>query len=173
MTPDEAEADSSQQPCPWDDLPEDGVGLSVNDFITTRVVLAAHALKRGITLQYAEQFGLSMSEWRMLSVLAHAGELPFAELVQRSATDKGQVSRTLGPMQERGLVQLRAQAGSKKVDCLITEAGRALYDQVMPLARRRQASMIRQLAPQERRAVYGAMKKLREWSGGLPGIEAE
>lgn len=147
---------------PWDDLDEAGTGLAVGDFLTTVVNLASNAIRRTITLPYAQQFGLSMSEWRMLSVLAHAGELSFAELVARSATDKAQVSRTLRVLQERDLVAVRNQAGGgKKLDCLITPAGRALYDQVMPVARRAQAAMIRHLTLQERRVVYGAMKKLR------------
>lgn len=164
MTTPDPLPDALPAPSPWDDLDEAGAGLSVDDFLTTTVHLTANALRRTITQPYAEQFGLTMAEWRMLSVLAHARELPFAELVQRSATDKGQVSRTMRAMGERGLVATRSEA-ARKVTCMITDAGTAVYEQVMPVARRRQAGMIRQMTPLERRAVYAAMRKLREICG--------
>jgi DNA-binding MarR family transcriptional regulator len=164
MTTPETPADGLPSPSPWDDLDVEGSGLSVDDFLTTTVHLTANALRRTITQPYAEQFGLTMPEWRMLSVLAHARELPFAELVLRSATDKGQVSRTMRAMGDRGLVVMRSEA-ARKVTCLITKAGMKVYEQVMPVARRRQAEMIRQLTPLERRAVYGALRRLREICG--------
>lgn len=156
--------DSTQQPSPWDELDEKGSDLTVSDFLTTLVINTGNALRRSVTLPYAEQFGLTMPEWRVLSVLAEARELPFGELVVRSATDKGQLSRTLKAMQERGLLELRSEA-AKKVTCVATRAGLALYRKVMPVARRRQAEFIRQLDPQQRRAVYSAMHKLRALCG--------
>jgi DNA-binding MarR family transcriptional regulator len=164
MSSPDARAQALPPPSPWDDLDEDGAGLSVDDFLTTTVHLTANALRRTITQPYAEQFGLTMPEWRMLSVLAHARELPFGELVLRSATDKGQVSRTLRTMGERGLVATRSEA-ARKVTCTITEAGMQVYERVMPVARRRQAEMIRQMTPLERRAVYAALRRLREICG--------
>ena len=163
---------NSEASSPWDELDEAGSGLLVNDFLTTLVVTTGNALRRTVTLQYTDQFGLTMPEWRVLSVLAEARELPFGELVIRSATDKGQLSRTLKTMQERGLLEMRSEA-AKKVTCVATDAGLALYRQVMPVARRRQAAFIRQLDPQERRAVYSAMRKLRALCGATGADEAE
>jgi DNA-binding MarR family transcriptional regulator len=163
--------DSNSQPCPWDDLDVAGDALLVSDFLTTLVITTGNALRRTVTVSYTEQFGLTMPEWRVLSVLAEARELPFAELVLRSATDKGQLSRTLRAMQERGLVELRNEA-AKKVTCVVTKAGRAVYRQVMPVARSRQVEYIRQLTPVERRAVYSAMHKLRDLCGA-EGMDAE
>lgn len=61
----------------------------------------------------------------------------------------------------------------KKLDCLITAAGRALHGQVLPVAQRAQADMIRQLGLKERRAVYGAMKKLRDLCDGAQPHSAQ
>jgi DNA-binding MarR family transcriptional regulator len=156
--------DSERHSCPWDELDESGSTLTVNDFLTTMVIQAGNALRRTITVAYAEQFGLSVSEWRILSVLAQAGQLPFTELVIQSATDKAQVSRTLRLLESRGLVEIRgtASAAGKKLSCLITPQGEGLYAQVMPIARRRQADLIRRLSPEERGAMYRALRKLRQ-----------
>jgi len=147
---------------PWTDLDEAGSGLTVDNFLTTMLSQLVTALRSTVTRPYAEQFGLTVPEWRILALLAHAKELPFAELVEQSTSDKALVSRTLRLLEERGLVRLTS-AGStprKKLICAVTEAGTALNDQVMPLARRGQAEVIRQLSPAEREAVYLGLRKL-------------
>lgn len=160
-------ADSLKQPSPWDKLATDGRGLEVPDFLTTLVVNTGNALKRHVTLPYAREFGLSMAEWRILSVLAHAREIPFSRLVVAAATDKGQLSRMLRSMQERGLVKTVSEgAGSRKrVTCFVSPQGLKLYNQVMPIARKRQAEMIGHLSLDERRAIYGALRRLQSLCG--------
>jgi DNA-binding MarR family transcriptional regulator len=173
--PNPAAPDSLAEPCPWDDLDAEGSRLAVGDFLTVTVNMAMNALRRHITAPYAKQFGLTMAEWRILSVLAHARELPFADLVVHAATDKGQLSRTLRVMEDRGLLTTRTEGmvPHRKVTCLIAPAGRALYDQVMPVAQRMQAQMIRQMSAAERRAVYGALRRLQALCGGETEPDAE
>ena len=103
--------------CPWTELDEAGTGLTVDSFITTQMSRVGNALRRTITLPYAETFGLTVAEWRMLSVVAEAGSLPFAELVAQSATDKSLVSRALRLLEGRGLVRLEGQPGAPRKGC--------------------------------------------------------
>jgi DNA-binding MarR family transcriptional regulator len=152
---------------PWVDLGEDGAGLTVDNFITTLVVRTANALRRTVTLPYAESFDLTMAEWRMLSVLAEAGSLPFSEMVRLSATDKSLVSRTLRLLETRNLVALEAVNGSYRqgLECRMTEAGAALYRKAMPVAQKAQADMIRVLTNNERKVLYRTLQKLRHACG--------
>lgn len=156
-------AGSESSRSPWEDLEEGGAGLAIDDFLTTMMSHASNALRRAITVPYAEQAGLTVSEWRMLSVLAEARQLPFMELVVRAAADKAQVSRTLRLLEGRGLLSLHAeQQGTRKWQtCRISPLGQALYEQVIPLARQRQAAVIRQLSPEDRVVLYRALKTLR------------
>lgn len=150
---------------PWADLDEAGTGLSVDDFITTMVSRTSTALRRALTGTYAGKSGLTISEWRMLSVLAHAKEMTFPDLVVAAVADKAQVSRTLRLMQERGLVAVEKEGSNPRwqvMRCKMTPEGNALYRKVMPQARRTQAAMIRQLAPADRAAMYRALKLLRQ-----------
>lgn len=155
---------SSLPPGPWDSLDEAGTGLSVEHFLTTTVSRVGNALRRTITVPYADAFQITVTEWRMLSVLAHAHTLPFARLVTASATDKALVSRTLRLLETRGLVAMSSQGHTprKKLQCTITPEGQALHDRIIPIARQRQASMLRVLSPQERRVVYQALNKLHQ-----------
>ncbi|HYP83736.1 MarR family winged helix-turn-helix transcriptional regulator [Variovorax sp.] len=152
-------------PSPWHDLDEAGTGLTVDAFITTLMSEAGNALRRTITLPYADQFGVSVSEWRVLSLVAHAGRIAFSDLVTQSTSDKALVSRTLKLLEGRGLVSLEAEGNTprKKVFCAVTPSGQALHAQAIPIARRRQAAAIRSLEPAERDALYGVLLKLRDY----------
>lgn len=149
---------------PWSALGEDGSGLTVDHFLTTVLSQAVLALRRSITLPYAQQFGLTVPEWRLLSLLAHAKRLPFAELVVQSTSDKALVSRTLRLLEKRGLVELRADGNTprKRLTCLITPAGDVLHEQVIPLARRSQAEAIHVMTPEERVVVFRALKRVHQ-----------
>jgi DNA-binding MarR family transcriptional regulator len=149
---------------PWFALGEDGAGLTVDHFLTTVLSQVVLALRRSITLPYAQEFGLTVPEWRLLSLLAHAKRLPFAELVVQSTSDKALVSRTLRLLEKRGLVELQAEGNTprKRLTCLITPAGDTLHEQVIPLARRSQAEAIRVMTPEERSVVFRALKRVQQ-----------
>ena len=91
-------------PTPWSELDEAGSTLTVDAFITTMLSEIGNALRRTITIPYAEQFGLSVSEWRVLALVAHARRIAFSDLVVQSTSDKALVSRTLRLLENRGLV---------------------------------------------------------------------
>ncbi|SFP31360.1 MarR family winged helix-turn-helix transcriptional regulator [Variovorax sp. 770b2] len=147
---------------PWSGLNESGDNLTVDNFITTVMSQTVNALRRVTTLPYARRFGLTVSEWRILSLMAHARSMPFAELVVQSTSDKALVSRTLRLLEQRGLVSLQAEGPTprKRLTCNITPAGQALHAEVIPVARKAQASMIQLMTPEERRVMYVALKRI-------------
>ncbi|SDP05402.1 DNA-binding transcriptional regulator, MarR family [Ralstonia sp. 25mfcol4.1] len=147
---------------PWSHLDEAGTGLNVNDFLTTMLSQLVTALRSSVTEPYATQFDLTVPEWRILALLAHGEPMSFAELVKQSTSDKALVSRTLRLLEDRGLVTLESQGTTprKRLSCKISEAGAALHAQVIPLARRGQASVIRLLTPEERHGLYAGLRKL-------------
>lgn len=155
---------------PWTDLDEEGNGLTVDHFLTTMVSQVINGLRRTVTLPYAEAFGVTVPEWRLLSLLAHAKRLPFAELVVQSTSDKALVSRTVRRLEAQGLVAIHAEGSTprKKLTCVITPAGQAFHDKVIPTARQRQAAMIRLLTPEERDVTYRALKKLHQHCMAIP-----
>jgi DNA-binding MarR family transcriptional regulator len=147
---------------PWSNLDEAGTDLSVNDFLTTMLSQLVTALRSSVTEPYASQFDLTVPEWRILALLAHGETMAFAELVRQSTSDKALVSRTLRLLEDRGLVTLDSEGGSprKRLACRISPAGAALHAQVIPLARRGQATVIRMLTPEERHGLYAGLRKL-------------
>ncbi|CAG9169032.1 MarR family winged helix-turn-helix transcriptional regulator [Cupriavidus respiraculi] len=147
---------------PWTDLDEAGSGLTVDNFLTTMLSQLVTALRHSVTLPYAEQFSLTVPEWRLLALLAHTGPISFSELVRLSTSDKALVSRALRMLEGRELVTLEAEGNTprKKLNCTITQQGLDLHARIMPIARREQAAVLRLLEPAEREALYLALRKL-------------
>lgn len=150
---------------PWDDLDELGTGLTVNNFLTTRLSMLSNSLRRIVTGSYVQAYDLSISEWRVLSLIAHAKVLPFGELVVQSTSDKSLVSRTLRLLEERGLVKITPEDeySRKRLLCHITAEGDALHAQIIPIARQRQAQTLRLLSPAQRRELFHAMATLQRF----------
>ncbi len=158
-SPSEAPA---SDPSPWDTLDASGEGLTVDNFLTTRMSQAINLLRRTVTLPYAREAGLTVSEWRILSLVSHAQKIPFAELVVQSSSDKALVSRTVRLLESRGFVRTETDGNTprKRITVFITPEGEALHTRVIPVARQRQAAMIRVMTPEERRGMYHGLGKL-------------
>lgn len=150
---------------PWTHISDSGGELTVDVFVTTLLSQVSNALRRTITVPYTSHFGLTVSEWRLLALIAHARRLAFSELVLMSTSDKALVSRTLKLLQGRKLISLHGEGNTprKKIFCEITEEGRALHAQVMPLAQAGQAQALLVLAEEERDVFFRALHRLREY----------
>lgn len=94
---------------------------------------SAEAFSRELVEVYRRTYGLSREEWRLLLLLADAGELTSLELTQRTTLDKVQVSRAAKRLQEKGLIG-RSIAKSDRRLRLYTcsEAGHRLFQEVFP-----------------------------------------
>lgn len=147
---------------PWSRLDPSGEGLIVLDFLTTRISALISALRRKLTMPYAADIGLSVSEWRLLSLIAHAGTIPFGELVEQSTSDKSLVSKTIRLLEQRKLIEIgpESETAKKKIACSITPEGQALHDKAIGIARRRQAEILCTLTAEEREAFFNSIVKL-------------
>jgi DNA-binding MarR family transcriptional regulator len=153
--------------CPWSELDADGSSLVVHDFLTKRLSALISTLRREVTLPYARSADLSIVEWRLLSLVAHSGSLPFGELAAQSTSDKAQVSRTVRLLEQRGLVELRPEsvASRKKLVCVVTAAGMQIYDEIIQKARSAQARTLLILSRDERETLFRALEKLQSALG--------
>lgn len=160
--------------CPWDKLTDSGRGLHIEDFLTFHLIRLANAAKTNVTRRYLIEFNLSVPEWRLLALTIGLSPVRFSELVARSHMDKGQVSRTLQTMTQRGLISAKTvsaasrrskEAISAPVIVAVTPKGRKLYDAVLPVARRNQARLLNTLSPSERKTLHSVLTKLFETVG--------
>lgn len=139
----------------------DGANLEVDDFLSFRVTHLSALLLRASTRRYLLKYGLSLPEWRVLTVLVRHGSGTTRELRDASKMDKGQMSRALLALERRGLVRRSRDATHELRHRLeISEQGLALYRRIMPMARRVQATLLRRLTIEERKTLDVVIDKL-------------
>lgn len=156
---------------PWTDLGRDGRTLHIGHFLTFQLMRLANAAKANVTRRYLSQFDLSIPEWRLLAMTMRFEPVRFSVLVGHSSIDKGQASRTLQGLAQRGLIKVqtvgpesgrtrRARDGGAPVVLSVTPKGRRLYGSVIPVAQRNQARILHLLSRNERRSLYVTLNKL-------------
>ena len=158
----------------WDDPGVRGEKLAVVQFPTFHIQRLSSFAKASVSRRYLEPFGLSLPEWRLLTLIAESSPVTFADITTRTLMDKGQVSRTLRALQRRDLVHVepageRRPAGKRaggvnpRVLVSMAPAGQALYDQILPVAREHQARLIELLTPEERRVFLEVVERIMDF----------
>lgn len=140
---------------------EDHSGRSMQSFFPYRLAILADAVSRAVAAIYEEKFGLGRAEWRILAALADLGPATATQLGAYSTLDKMQVSRGLRDMEGRGLVsRLEGRADRRTKQVMLTQKGRNLFDNVLPLVREKEAELLAALADDQRDAFLRGLDAL-------------
>ena len=114
---------------------------------------------------------LTFEHWRVLAVLtAHDGSTVSA-LAELAVIPQATLSRLLVRMGERGLVRRSmSRRDSRLVEVRLTSKGRALYDEIVPLAIEEYRAAVVGFAPREIEWLKAAMRRMQNNVGlGRPG----
>jgi len=109
--------------------------LDLEHFLPYRLSVLTNRISRGLADIYEARFGISVTEWRVIAVLGRYPELSANGVAERTAMDKVAVSRAVGRLLERGLIEREMHDSDRRRSVLqLSEAGYAVYDVVVPLA---------------------------------------
>jgi len=149
---------------PWLDLELAEATLALEDFPSFKLTRLATAVQQRLTRLYAEHYGVSTPEWRLLAALHTFSLMSVQDLLRLTGYDKGLISRTLTALQTKRIVRLTPDPkNAKRINAAITARGRTIYARILPEARRRQVRLLAALEPEERTALYSALTKLQAY----------
>jgi DNA-binding MarR family transcriptional regulator len=120
----------------------------------------AMIIARSATLSFKRLAGLSQYEWRLLANAASRPGISFMELVAMVDSDKAQVSRALDAMVTDGLLGRTGGRGRQTVRFELTEEGYRRHDIMGADARRRNALIVEDLKPGQRRRLQVYVERL-------------
>jgi DNA-binding MarR family transcriptional regulator len=96
-----------------------------------------------------------------MAVLGRFPGLTAAEVTERTAMDKVQVSRAVARLKKTERIEQRAVEGDRRARHLfLTDAGRAVYDEIVPLAREYERRVTADLSAAERAQLERLLDKL-------------
>ncbi|APG04402.1 MarR family transcriptional regulator [Luteibacter rhizovicinus DSM 16549] len=135
--------------------------LELEHFLPYRLSILSNTVSQSIASEYQDRFELSMTEWRVMTILARFPEISAREVVDRSAMDKVAVSRAVARLVNAGRVDRGIHDGDKRRSVLqLSEAGWAIHDEVAPLARAHERDLLARLDEGEQAQLNSILDKL-------------
>ncbi|MGA9341303.1 MAG: MarR family winged helix-turn-helix transcriptional regulator [Rhodanobacteraceae bacterium] len=137
--------------------------LALETFLPYRLSILSNTLSQQIARDYQRRFKLSVTEWRVMAVLARFDdeEMSAGLVAERTAMDKVAVSRAVAGLAAAGRVAQRRHDGDRRRSILrLTAKGWKIHDAVAPLARAHERNVLGILDPAERRALMSLLEKL-------------
>ena len=119
-------------------------------FLPYQLSIASNAVSGRIAQEYRARWGLSVPEWRVMALLGDFGEITQRDLTQLSLMDKVAVNRACKVLEDRGLVARTPNENDGRSHLLnLTDAGREMHGQIMPLAREMERRICAGISEQE------------------------
>ncbi len=144
--------------------------LDLERFLPYRLSVLSNRISADIAKLYDTRHGLSIPEWRVIAVLAKRPGLSATEVAQRTAMDKVAVSRAVSSLLDDGRIQRDTDGDDRRKSVLrLSEAGRAVYDDVAPKALAYEQKLLGTLKPEERQALDRLLARMEQVTENLGG----
>lgn len=144
------------------------VPFALDAFFPYRLAVLAERVSMAVAQLYADRFGISRAEWRVLAALGANGAMAAKDISAYSTLDKMQVSRAVARLEEAGLIIRAADDADRRAQILtLTPAGRTLFRKIVPLAQAREQDLLQDLDANERAVLARAMDKVLARAQGL------
>ena len=148
--------------------------LDLNGFLPYRLSVLANRISGALARLYAEQFDLSIPEWRVMAVLGQAPGMSADEVAARTQMDKVSVSRAVARlMEKRALDRSFAKQDRRRSELRLSRRGYAMYARIIPQARELDRQLQSALTATQRRELFGLLSKLDEGVAAMLGDAAE
>ena len=137
--------------------------LELEHFLPYRLSVLSNRISGAIAREYSQRFGLAVTEWRVMAILGRYPGLSANQVAQRGAMDKVAVSRAVARLLESGRLLRSFDDDDRRRSVLrLSEAGYAIYDQVVPLALGFEQQLLGDMPADERALLFRLLDRLDE-----------
>ncbi|WP_162652867.1 MarR family transcriptional regulator [Lentilitoribacter sp. Alg239-R112] len=135
--------------------------MKLETYFPYKLAATAEAFSRKLVEVYGHTYGLSREEWRLLLLLAEAGQLSSLELKQRTTLDKVQVSRAAQKLEDKGYISRSVPALDRRLRVYTcTETGQNLFSDVFPKVQTRADAILENMSTDDRNALNKGIEAL-------------
>jgi DNA-binding MarR family transcriptional regulator len=140
-----------------------GQTLDLERYVPAFITFIANKLSNSATVFYQKNFGVNVTEWRIMSLLAIEPGIPASRICHVIGFDKGPVSRTLAALQKRGLLAIRTDPNDGRSHSIsLTPRGRATHDKIIVAALERERRLLSCLDEKEQEVLIDLLRRLHE-----------
>ena len=137
--------------------------LKLETFLPYRLNVAASLASQAFSRIYQERHGIGVPEWRVLAILGEYGTMTGKAIGAHAHMHKTKVSRAVAFLEKRKLLARRAnRADMREAFLSLTPAGRAIYEDLAPVAEAFARRLMEAVVPADRAAFDRALTALIE-----------
>jgi DNA-binding MarR family transcriptional regulator len=140
--------------------------FEISDYLPYLLDRAGSRIAESYGRGLKQEHGITLAMWRVLASLHHRNGQRVGELAAMTAIEVSTLSRLLGTMQRKGLLERRrpavraADSDARTVAILLTPNGRALTEEAIPEALRYEATALAGFAAGEADQLKAMLQRL-------------
>ncbi len=135
--------------------------LKLDEFLPYQLNVAASLVSQALSRIYADRYGISVPEWRVLVTLGEFETMTGKAVGAHTHMHKTKVSRAVALLEKRKLVTRRANRSDLRESFLsLTPEGRAIYTDLAPGAIAFARHLTEAIDPADRAAFARALQQL-------------
>jgi DNA-binding MarR family transcriptional regulator len=135
-------------------------GVLFDDFLPHLVARLAHQLNSDLVEKLRIE-GINLTRCRIHAVLAMGEGITINEIIDRAMMQQSALSRALASMVKEGYVRRVVRRDDARcAGIYLTDKGRALFDTLNVVVRRREKRLLAGMSPREVRAAFALMRRL-------------
>jgi DNA-binding MarR family transcriptional regulator len=145
-----------------------GPVLDLSRYVPGLLTFLANKLSRSASVLYQREFGVNVTEWRIMAQLAIEPGIPASRICQVIGFDKGPVSRSLATMERKGILTIAVDpADARRRVIALSAEGRSLHDRIIAVALERERRLLACLSIEERERLIASLSAMHE---NLPAV---
>lgn len=149
----------------WLNPAPDGSNIDILDSPSIFLTSVTTHILRNVTRPILESLGVGVPEWRLLLFIDRLGKRTLGELARSMWMDRAQINRAIHTLIEKDLLAREPDPRhASRYLLALTPAGQDILTRALAQVAERQADLLRQLSPEERRSLYSALGKLESWA---------
>ena len=135
--------------------------FKLEDFLPFRLSVAASSVARLLARRLTDAYGISIAEWRVLSMVGRYGTLSPSVVGERTAMDKVKVSRAAASLVARGMIKQTQDPTDGRGRLLrLTRKGANVHSGSIPLTRSLESELANGFSRSEWAALQKALARL-------------
>jgi DNA-binding MarR family transcriptional regulator len=138
--------------------------LQLSSFTPFRLNRLAAGVSDYLSQVYRERFGLEIPEWRVIATVGPECSCTAQHIADSTRMHKTRVSRAIAHLVKRGLIERASNVDDRReMELRLTESGRELYNELIPLALERERALLSCLPEGQLRAFTQGLGYLEEF----------
>jgi DNA-binding MarR family transcriptional regulator len=131
-----------------------------DDFLPHLIARLAYQLNSDL-IEKLRREGINVTRWRILAVLSMADGITIKEIIDRAMVQQSALSRALMRMEKENFVRrIPRPDDARCVEVYLTDKGRALFNSLNVVVRRREQRLLEGFSPAQVAAAFTLIRRL-------------